>query len=233
MELKKYSTEEQALRALTFHLMELMAQKSDGPFNLALSGGGTAQKMYSLWVNEYTNEMDLARLHFYWVDERCVPPADPESNYGRAEELLFVPLRLPESHIFRIKGEKNPEEEASRYSSLVREHVPASAAGIPVFDCIVLGVGSDLHTASIFPNTPDLIADPRLYAVSRHPDTGQHRITMTGSLLLSGAPLLVPILGKGKEPVVRALQQKYDPLRFYPAIHFLTRAARATVYVGE
>lgn len=218
---------------MTYHLMELMAQKGGGVFNLALSGGGTAQKMYSLWAKEYRNELNLERLRFYWVDERCVPPSDPESNYGHAQGLLFTPLHVPETHIFRIKGENPPEEETVRYSQIVRQNLSEISGGLPVFDCIILGVGDDLHTASIFPDTPELISDPGLYAVSRHPMTGQQRVTMTGPVILAGAPLLVPVVGEGKESVIRILEEKNKPTRFFSALHVLMNASHATVYVGK
>ena len=82
---------------------------------------------------------------------------------------------------------------------------------MPTFDCIILGVGEDSHTASIFPTTMELLSDSRNYAVSQQPSTGQYRITMTGPLILNGAPLLVPILGTNKEPVVQRLSKGYSP----------------------
>ncbi|MDD4115131.1 MAG: 6-phosphogluconolactonase, partial [Massilibacteroides sp.] len=87
MKIVKQYTGQEALRALTDRLINLMNQKSERRFNLALSGGETAKQMFVLWTDEYRELLNWGRLHFYWVDERCVPPDDPESNYGHAERL--------------------------------------------------------------------------------------------------------------------------------------------------
>lgn len=101
---------------------------------------------------------------------------------------------------------------------------------MPTFDCIILGVGEDSHTASIFPTTMELLSDSRNYAVSQQPSTGQYRITMTGPLILNGAPLLVPILGTNKEPVVQRLSKGYSPSNDTPAAYILSHAVQATIY---
>lgn len=221
-----------ALRKLTEELILLMERKGDLPFYLALSGAGTAQKMYRLWVTEYANEIHWDNLRFFWVDERCVDPTDEESNFGHAHNALFAPLQIPESQVFRIMGERNAALEAVRYSRLVEENLPAYK-GKPLFDCIILGVGEDLHTASIFPNATDLLFDERSYAVSHHPVTGQYRITMTGTLILNHVPLLVPVVGEGKAPVVEALQRRQDSPYLMPAPYILSHAEQATLYVEK
>lgn len=96
-------------------------------------------------------------------------------------------LCIPADHIHRIKGENEPGTEAMRYSWVVKEFLPLFNQ-MPTFDCIILGVGEDSHTASIFPTTMELLSDSRNYAVSQQPSTGQYRITMTGPLILNGAP---------------------------------------------
>lgn len=141
-------------------------------------------------------------MRFYWVDERCVPPDDPESNFKYADELLFQKIGIPDNHLFRIRGEEDPEQEARRYAAAVRAELPLQN-GLPRFDAVVLGIGDDGHTASIFPHTPGLLTDPTCYAVSRHPVTGQWRITMTGPLILNGAELLFPVIGPGKAEILQ------------------------------
>lgn len=231
MEINQYEDSQRALHALTEDLTRLIRHRRREVFNLALSGGETAKKMFTLWVAEYKDRMDWEALRFFWVDERCVPPADPESNYGQAENLLLSPLQIPEKQIHRIQGENDPGQEALRYAREVRECVPC-VHGIPLFEAVILGIGNDLHTASIFPNVPELLTDTRDYAVSRHPVTGQYRVTMTGTLLLSGAPLLVPVLGKGKEQVLEELRKKNSRSLSYPATYILGRVSQATVYLG-
>lgn len=228
-----YTDSTQALRAMTNGLKCLLEQLSpEGIFHLALSGGGTAQKMFALWAAEYADAIDWSRIRFYWVDERCVSPHDEESNYGHAQQLLFQPLQIPDSHVFRIRGEADPEVEAVRYALLV-EQLLARRNATPYFDAIILGVGPDAHTASIFPNNLGLLTDTRLYAVARHPATAQQRITMTGTLLLNDTPLFVPILGADKQPVVDLLKQGYSPTNALPAAYIIDHARQATVYTSQ
>lgn len=102
MEIKRYKTSAEALEGLTGLLADLMSARP-GPFHLAISGGDTPKNLFRLWVEAYKDKIDWKQLRFYWVDERCVPPADSESNYGQAKLLLFDPLQIPDEHIFRMK----------------------------------------------------------------------------------------------------------------------------------
>lgn len=230
MLIENYKDNKDALRALTDRLMTYMSCKCDTkPFNLALSGGETAKQMFSVWVEEYKDKIRWDDLRFFWVDERCVPPTDEESNYGHAHELLFKPLHIPEEHVHRIHGEMEPGTEAMRYSRIVKENLPRHGQ-FPYFDCIILGIGGDAHTASIFPDTLPLLTDSRNYAVSQHPTTGQFRVTMTGPLILNGSPLLVPVLGKGKAGVIEELKQGYSATNATPAAYILSHAVDSVVY---
>lgn len=230
MILENYKEEKEALQALTSRLMHYMALKTDGqPFSLALSGGETARKMFTLWANEYRDRIDWSMIRFFWVDERCVPPTDPESNYKHAHELLFKPLGIPSRHVHRIHGEVEPGTEAMRYSRIVKEHLPRHGQ-LPYFDCIILGIGGDAHTASIFPDNLPLLTDSRHYAVSQHPDTHQYRITMTGPLILNDSPLLIPVLGPAKTRMIEELKQGYSTTNATPAAFILSHAVEAVVY---
>ena len=201
----------EALRSMTEDMMAMIRRKDFAPFNLALSGGDGGH----VSADEYMDKIDWNKIRFFWVDERCVPPTSPDSNYGHANHLLFKPLCIPADHIHRIKGENEPGTEAMRYSC--GSGNAALFNQMPTFDCIILGVGEDSHTASIFPTTMELLSDSRNYAVSQQPSTGQYRITMTGPLILNGAPLLVPILGSNKEPVIQRLTKGYSPSNDTPA----------------
>lgn len=229
MRIEDFKDGKEALRAMTERMILLMSEKKSSVFNLALSGGETAKKMFMLWREEYKDHIDWNKLRFFWVDERCVPPSDPESNYGNANTYLFEPLQIPQEHIHRIKGEDEPGTEAVRYSWEIKEFLPRFDQ-LPIFDCIILGVGPDSHIASIFPNTSKLLYDSKSYTVSQHPVSGQYRITMTGPLILNNAPLLVPILGAGKKEVKKRLHEGYSQ-EDAPAAYLLSRAKDATIYV--
>ena len=230
MVIENFKDNRDALRSLTLNLMYYVDRKNEGgPFNLALSGGDTAKQMFSLWADEYRSKMNWKNIRFFWVDERCVSPSDPESNYGHAHRLLFKPLGIPAENVFRIHGEVEPGTEAMRYSRIVKEYLPRHGQ-LPYFDCIILGVGEDAHTASIFPDTLPLLTDSRNYAVSQHPETHQFRITMTGPLILNDSPLLVPVLGAGKASVIENLKKEYSASNATPAAYILSHAIDASLF---
>ena len=108
MEMLSFDCVHDALQAMTEQLAAAVRQKTDGPFHIALSGGGTAKLLFRLWAQEYVRKIAWSRLRFYWVDERCVPPDDPESNFKYADELLFQKIGIPDNHLFRIRGEEDP-----------------------------------------------------------------------------------------------------------------------------
>lgn len=140
----------------------------------------------------------MENVHFFWVDERCVSSENEESNYHWAEKLFFKPVGINPNHIYRIQGEDIPYREAERYSRLVAEMLPDSN-GVPQFDCTLLGIGEDEHIASIFNNDTDLLKSDDLYAVSRHPATGQRRITQTGEVILASREILIALVGERKK----------------------------------
>ena len=116
-----------------------------------------------------------------------------------------------------------------RYSRVVKEYLPRHGQ-LPYFDCIILGIGGDAHTASICPDTLPLLTDSRNYAVSQHPESHQFRITMTGPLILNDSPLLVPVLGTGKKEMLEELKKGYSATHPTPAAYILTHAVEAFVY---
>ena len=219
----------EALELLSEQLAMQVRRKKEEPFFLALSGGETAQQMFRLWTERFSGRIDWDTIRFYWVDERCVPPQDSESNYGHAHELLFGPLNILPAHIHRIQGEEEPAAEAVRYAQEVREELPHQH-GIPRFDAIILGAGSDGHTASIFPDSMSLMADQNLFAVSAHPGSGQKRITMTGPLILNAAMLLLPILGNSKAHITPLLLGNAPERELLPAGYVISHARHISIY---
>ncbi|MBP3472211.1 MAG: 6-phosphogluconolactonase [Paraprevotella sp.] len=231
MKVERYASPREALHGMTARLRELMAEKPKGqPFHLALSGGHTAELLFKLWREEYARTIRWADLRFYWVDERCVPPDDEESNYGHARRMLFSPLGIPPEHIQRIRGEALPCTEAARYTDVVTRCVP-QRNGLPVFDCILLGVGTDGHTASLFPDDRPSLTAGKAYIATVHPQTGQHRISLSGSALLNGSPLLLPVVGEDKKEVTERLMAEETTDFRFPAAFILKRATDARLYV--
>ncbi len=230
MRTEQYYSAREALDSLTEHLRDMTERKPEGcPFHLALSGGNTAIQMFALWREEYTDRIRWEDVHFYWVDERCVPPTHPESNYGQAKREFLIPLGIPDGHIFRIRGEEPPEAEALRYSDNVMRLLP-QRNGLPVFDCIILGAGTDGHTASLFPGDMQALVSGQPYITTVHPQTGQRRISMSGTLLLNHSPILLPLVGTDKKDITDKILggKGTDPL--LPSAYILSRAKDARLY---
>lgn len=230
MKLKVYNSADDALRGMTQQMIEGMKKRSASPFHIALSGAGTAQKMFEIWVREFHEKINWSQMRFYWVDERCVSPDSDESNFKYADELLFHPMEIPQEHIHRIFGEQDPEIEAERYSEIVKWELPGYAS-CPRFDCVILGIGEDGHTASLFPSDPELLTEECCYAVARQPESGQKRITMTGPLILNSKMILVPLLGADKTAILQKVINSSSPK--LPAAYILAHAPEAIVYTDS
>ena len=228
MNIRFFYTSQELFEVFSEGLAAAVRKLPDRPFYLALSGGETARQLFRFWTEEYSNKIDWSAIRFFWVDERCVAPDNKESNFGEAERLLFRPLSVPEEHLFRIRGEANPMREAIRYADTVKKILPFYN-GVPRFDCIVLGVGADGHTASIFPCAMHLLTDKRLYVPSINPVNRQRRITMTGGLIQAGASVSLLAVGDSKKEIVRRLV-KNENVEGFPVSFVLKQTPHATVF---
>ena len=170
MKIHTFDTPKETARAVTHQLLKQLDTVRKDAFNLAISGGHTSELLFHLWAEIYPQSLPWQRVHLYWVDERCVPPTDGDSNYGLAKRTFLNHVKIPHDQIHRILGEANPDHEAQRYSDLVKKNLPDND-GFPQFDLLILGIGTDGHTSSIFPEQKDLLNYPTPYAVSVHPET--------------------------------------------------------------
>jgi 6-phosphogluconolactonase len=178
------------------------------PFNVALSGGSTPREIFRYLAENYKEKIDWAGVKLFWGDERCVPPTSDESNYKMTSENLIKKINIPASNIYRIEAEKDPEEEAKRYSNQVIRLLP-HRMGTPRFDLVMLGLGEDGHTASIFPGWIHLFNSKKLFEVIRHPGTGQIRITATGKLINNAKEVCFLVTGESKaERVAQIIEKK-------------------------
>ena len=143
-------------------------------------------------------------MRILFVDERCVPPTNSESNYKLVNDLLLMKVPVLLDQVFRIKGENNPEEEAKDYSNLVREHVP-EVNGWPQFDIVLLGMGTDGHTSSIFPGQEALLTSSQCYAESVNPSNGQLRIALTGLPILNSKHIFFLVMGRNKTEIMEEM----------------------------
>ena len=191
---------------------------SDRRFSLALSGGSTPLKIYKELIPVLKKSGIIDKIDFYWSDERCVNPKSMESNYGNAYRTFLQPLGICEKHIYRIRGEDNPNKESMRYEQLLIENLNARDT-IPAFDLIMLGLGDDGHTASIFPDQIDLINAENLVATAKHPETGQNRITFTGKLINNSSHVIFIVSGRKKKKVLQEILYDKQAAGKYPARH--------------
>jgi 6-phosphogluconolactonase len=185
--------------------------------HIAISGGNTAPALFEQLVVQ-TRHDDWSDVHLYWVDERCVPPGDPQSNYGNAREVLLDPLALNEMQIHRIKGEEDPVKEAERYGELLLGQLPLDR-GLPVFDWVLLGLGADGHTASIFPLQVASFSSGPPCITSSHPVTGQKRISLSGQVINRARRVTFLASGREKAEVIREIFYKEGRCNGYPAFY--------------
>lgn len=189
------------------------------PITVALSGGSTPQLLFRLWSEKYADKIDWSRIHFFWGDERCVAPEDGESNYGVAKRLFLDNINIEPTNVHRIRGEEDSELERTRYEKIIRDVVGFGGGSMPRFDLIILGMGNDGHTASIFPHESQFINSDRVCEVANHPKSGQKRITLTGRVLNSARRIAFLITGMNKAEVLQQVVHKSGDWEEFPAAH--------------
>lgn len=184
--------------------------------SIALSGGSTPELIFSVLGDHFSKSAPWEYVHFFWGDERCVPPDDNESNYKMTFETLLSKVSIPKENIFRIKGEDSPNDEAKRYSGLIENKVH-SKFNLPHFDLIMLGLGEDGHTASIFPNQLELLNDDKVFSVVSNPSSKQLRISITGNVINNARNIVFIVTGKSKSKVVDHILNNKVEAKKYPA----------------
>jgi 6-phosphogluconolactonase len=192
--------------------------KCQHSFSLVLSGGSTPRYLYRLLASpQWQKKIDWQRTHIFFGDERCVPPEHPDSNYGMAREALLQFLPTPEYQIHRIHGESSAGAEAVRYQAVIEAYFRKLAPEEPLFGLILLGLGSDGHTASLFPGDPALLhpglVTPVAAPASIGPAVKRVSLTPTGAAMTKNSCFLVD--GAAKTKIVSAVIENHTTQ--YPA----------------
>src|ERR1700691_4896175 len=181
------------------------AVKARGVARIAISGGSTPKRMFELLADKtkpFFAEVPWDNIHLFWVDERCVPPTEPDSNYRMTSETMLQHVPLPTARVYRMEGELAPEVAAARYESTIRNAFKLEGAETPTFDLILLGMGDDGHTASLFPHT-EALNDLSHIAIANHvPQKDTWRITLTWPVINQGREVAFLIEGAGKAQVL-------------------------------
>lgn len=218
--------------AAAFALFFQERLKGKDRFTVALSGGSTPKLLFKLWADQYRERIEWSKVHFFWGDERCVPPEHADSNFGVCKALLLDHIDIPAENIHRIHGEVEAEMEAKRYGEEIAHHA-SPLNGIPSFDLVILGMGDDGHTASIFPHQIAFIDSEDYCVVATHPDTGQNRITITGSVINNAETVVFLVSGGNKREKVRAILQKENGYESYPAAHVRPKTGELYWFVDK
>jgi len=199
---------------------------SHGRFTVALSGGSTPLLLYEQLV---TQPIEWQHVHIFWGDERCAPPDHPDSNYGMAQRALLSHVDIPTQNVHRLQGELDPVQAAQRYEA----ELLAVFGTRPRFDLILLGMGADAHTASLFPGTSALHEQQR-WVVAHYVDKLQtQRLTLTPPIINDAANVIFLIAGSDKAAALRSVWHgPHDPDRF-PAQSVVPTTGRVSWLVDQ
>lgn len=182
-----------------------------------LSGGSTPKSLYEMFASEkYREIIEWSKVYLFWGDERCVSPDHPDSNYRMAREALIDHIDIPSDNVFRIPAEQEPGDAAREYEETIKKIVGGSMQ-FPVFDIILLGIGEDGHTASLFPGTGALKEKQRWVTEVYVPRLDTYRITLTLPVINSGRNVIFLVAGEAKADVVRKIINIKG--LHYPAAH--------------
>ena len=207
-----------------------------GRFAIALSGGSTPKSLYNLLATNARTTLPWDRMYFFWSDERHVPPTDPDSNYRMANEAMLSKIPVPPANICRAPSE-NPDAAAAAqaYEAAIRKFFELQPGQFPRFDLILLGMGPDGHTASLFPGTNGLQEKSRLVIANWVEKLKTHRLTFTLPVINAARCVAFLASGTDKATVLRSVLEENVPGEQYPAklvqpmdgklIWFLDRAA--------
>lgn len=217
-----------------------------GRFTWVISGGRTPLELYAILGRDYLAQMPWARTELFFADERCVPPRSPESNYGAAWGAFLSRVPIPRRQVHRMRGELHPPSAAAaRYAHLIGAYDPASGAGEPRFDLVLLGIGRDGHTASLFPGQAPVRERRRPVVSVRRGALPPFiaRITMTPRALSSARQVCFLVAGadkanavarifrSGPEGDLRVPASRVRPPG--PSLWFLDRAAAAGLRTAQ
>ena len=187
-------------------------------FSVALSGGSTPKKLYSLLGKpEFSTRIPWRGVHLFWSDERCVPPGDPKSNYGMVQEVLLRKIPVPARNVHRVRGEISPEQAAAEYDSVLRASFGIGPKKLPRFDLVLLGLGEDGHTASLFPGSAALDEHKHLATAPYVEPLHTYRVTLTLPVLNHAAAIAFLVAGERKRSAVSRVVHHPDERGRMPA----------------
>ena len=216
MKLNIFDNEDEVLAALAAYFVKIAGEAiaEQGKFSVALSGGNSPKKLYELLASSYENKLDWDKVYFFFGDERDVPQTHPDSNYLMAKKALFDPLNILTSHIFPVDTSLSPKEAAEKYEEEIVQFFDENELR---FDLVLLGLGDNSHTASLFPHTP--VLHDRIPGVKEVflKDKQIYRITLNAPLINEAAHIAFLVYGDGKAIAVHHVLEDDEDIEEYPA----------------
>lgn len=206
----------------------LLYSQQNRPVHISLSGGSTPKLLFkTLAQAPYATAIQWQNLHFWWGDERMVAPDNAESNYGEVQKLLFDHIAIPAQNIHRIRGENDVVAELERIDQEIKQWIPTGE-----FDWIILGMGTDGHTASLFPHQTDF-ADTHAVVIAKRPDDGQLRISKTASLIERAKRVTYLVTGSSKADILHEIQTTLAEKLPYPAAKITAKNGITEWYLDQ
>ncbi len=183
-------------------------------FSVALSGGSSPKKLYELLASDYKDKIDWSKVYFFFGDERYVPKTDPNSNYLMVKKALFDPLAISDSQIFPVDTGVEPEAASVKYEKVIKDFFQGKEMN---FDLVLLGLGDNSHTASLFPHTP--VLEDKIPSVSEVylEDQKVYRITLNAPLINLARNIAYLVYGKEKAEAVHHIIEDHEDIKNFPA----------------
>ena len=197
---------------------------------LAVSGGSTPKLLFAEMAKA---AFDWSRVHLFWVDERSVPPDDPQSNYKLAKEYFIDPARFPHQNVHRVQAELTPELAAKLYADEIRRFFSLGSGDFPRFNVIHQGMGPDAHTASLFPGEPVIDDRENLVGAVYVEKFHQWRITLLPGVLLAAPNTIMLVAGEDKAQSLRAVSMQPDNPKKYPVQLVLQSSGNVLWFVDQ
>ncbi|MFD0797763.1 6-phosphogluconolactonase [Maribacter chungangensis] len=230
METKVYTDKNDVAKQFAAYFANLV--KDYGTFHVALSGGSTPKLIFDVLADTYGNTIDWSQIHFYWGDERCVPPTDTQSNFKMTQDHLFSKIKVPKENIHRVLGENQPMGEAMRYANVLEINLDR-VHDIPQFDLVLLGMGDDGHTASIFPHEINLWNAKDHCVVATHPESGQKRVSINGKVINNAKEVIFLVTGTSKATKVKEILERGKGYESYPAAMVAPISGKLSWFMDE
>ena len=216
-------------------LIQNHQSQTDRPFCLALSGGSTPQRLYELLAALTRNAIDWTRIVLIWGDERNVSQDDPQSNYRMVQEALLSHIEIPAENVLAVPNPSGDlEKSAVEYETLLRSRLDVGhAESFPSLDCVLLGLGDDVHTASLFPNTLALEERVRWVVANQVPQLGCWRLTLSAPLINAAKQVAFLVAGPSKTAALQELWHGPRDYRKFPAQLIVPASGKLTFFLDQ